>query len=50
MRERWSIFRILTNTSVLLQAPAKLYEVLAVTAVAGSIIIALFQGIPEAGF
>ena len=50
MKERRSIFRVLTNTSVLLQAPAKLYEVLAVTAVAGSIIIALFQGLPEAGF
>ena len=30
--------------------PAKLYEVLAVVAVAGSIIIALLQGTPESGF
>ena len=50
LRERRSIFRILSNTTVLNTAPAKLYEVLAVVAVAGSIIIALLQGTPEAGF
>ena len=31
-------------------SPAKLYEVLAVVAVAGSIIIALLQGTPDSGF
>ena len=50
LRDRQSIFRILSNTTVLNTAPAKLYEVLAVVAVAGSIIIALLQGTPEAGF
>jgi ABC-type multidrug transport system fused ATPase/permease subunit len=50
LRDRRSIFRILSNTTVLNTAPAKLYEVLAVVAVAGSIIIALLQGTPEAGF
>ncbi len=50
LKDRWTIFRISSNTSVLNLAPAKLYEVLAVVAVAGSIIIALLQGTPEAGF
>ena len=50
LKDRWTIFRIFSNTSVLNIAPAKLYEVLAVIAVAGSIIIALLQGTPEAGF
>jgi ABC-type multidrug transport system fused ATPase/permease subunit len=50
LKDRQSIFRILSNTTVLNTAPAKLYEVLAVVAVAGSIIIALLQGTPEAGF
>ena len=50
LKERWTIFRIQSNTTVLNAAPAKLYEVLAVVAVAGSIIIALLQGTPEAGF
>ena len=50
LKDRWTIFRIFSNTSVLNLAPAKLYEVLAVVAVAGSIIIALLQGTPEAGF
>lgn len=50
LKERWTIFRIQSNTGVLNAAPAKLYEVLAVVAVAGSIIIALLQGTPEAGF
>lgn len=50
LHERRSIFRIMSNTTVLNTAPAKLYEVLAVVAVAGSIIIALLQGTPEAGF
>ena len=50
LKDRWTIFRISSNTSVLNLAPAKLYEVLAVIAVAGSIIIALLQGTPEAGF
>ena len=50
LKDRWTIFRIQSNTGVLNLAPAKLYEVLAVIAVAGSIIIALLQGTPEAGF
>ena len=50
LKDRWTIFRIQSNTSVLNLSPAKLYEVLAVVAVAGSIIIALLQGTPEAGF
>ena len=50
LKDRWTIFRIASNTGVLNLAPAKLYEVLAVIAVAGSIIIALLQGTPEAGF
>lgn len=50
LKDRWTIFRLSSNTIVLNQAPAKLYEVLAVTAVAGSIIISLLQGTPESGF
>ena len=50
LKDRWIIFRLASNTSVLNLTPAKLYEVLAVTAVAGSIIIALLQGIPDSGF
>ena len=50
MKDRWTIFRLDSNTSVLNLAPAKLYEVLAVVAVAGSIIIALLQGTPDSGF
>ena len=50
LRDRWTIFRIASNTSVLNLTPAKLYEVLAVIAVTGSIIIALLQGTPDAGF
>ena len=48
--DRWTIFRLDSNTSVLNLAPAKLYEVLAVVAVAGSIVIALLQGTPDSGF
>lgn len=50
LKDRWTIFRLASNTSVLTLAPAKLYEVLAVVAVAGSIIIALLQETPESGF
>ncbi len=50
LKDRWTIFRISSNSSVLNLTPAKLYEVLAVVAVAGSIIIALLQGTPESGF
>ena len=50
LKDRWTIFRMASNTSVLTLTPAKLYEVLAVVAVAGSIIIALLQGTPESGF
>ena len=50
LKDRRTIFRLTSNTSVLLLTPAKLYEVLAVVAVAGSIIIALLQGTPESGF
>ena len=50
LKDRWTIFRIASNTSVLNLTPAKLYEVLAVIAVTGSIIIALLQGTPDAGF
>ena len=50
LKDRKTIFRIQSNTSVLNMAPAKLYEVLAVVAVACSIIIALLQGTPQAGF
>ena len=50
LKDRWTIFRIASNTSVLNLTPAKLYEVLAVVAVAGSIIISLLQGTPNSGF
>ncbi len=50
LKDLWTIFRLASNTSVLTLTPAKLYEVLAVVAVAGSIIIALLQGTPESGF
>ena len=50
MKDRKRIFRIQSNTTVLQVSPSKLYEVLAVTAVAGSIIIALMQGTPQPGF
>lgn len=50
LKNRWVILRIQSNTSVLNLAPAKLYEVLAVIAVAGSIIIALLQGSPKSSF
>ena len=50
LKDRWTIFRLASNTSVLNLSPAKLYEVLAVLAVAGSIIIALLQGTPDSGF
>jgi ABC-type multidrug transport system fused ATPase/permease subunit len=50
LKDLWTIFRIASNTSVLNLTPAKLYEVLAVVAVAGSIIIALLQGTPDSGF
>lgn len=50
LKDRWTILRIVSNTSVLALSPSKLYEVLAVIAVAGSIIIALLQGTPEASF
>jgi ABC-type multidrug transport system fused ATPase/permease subunit len=50
LKDRSTIFRISSNTTVLNLTPAKLYEVLAVVAVAGSIIIALLQGTPQAGF
>ena len=50
LKDRWTIFRLASNTSVLNLTPAKLYEVLAVVAVAGSIIIALLQGTPDSGF
>ena len=50
LRDRWTIFRLASNASVLNLTPAKLYEVLAVVAVAGSIIIALLQGTPDSGF
>lgn len=49
LRERWAILRLQSNTSVLNQTPAKLYEVLAVTAVGGCIIVTLIQG-AEQGF
>ena len=50
LKDLWTIFRLASNTSVLNLTPAKLYEVLAVVAVAGSIIIALLQGTPDSGF
>lgn len=50
LKDRWTIFKLASNSSVLLLTPAKLYEVLAVMAVAGSIIIALVQGTPDSGF
>ena len=50
LKDRWTIFRLASNTNVLNLTPAKLYEVLAVVAVAGSIIIALLQGTPDSGF
>ena len=50
LQDRKKIFRIQSNITVLQVSPSKLYEVLAVTAVAGSIIVALMQGTPKAGF
>jgi len=49
LRSRKQIFRILGNSLVLNLAPSKLYEVLAVIAVAGSILVALTQQTPESG-
>lgn len=50
LKDRHTIFRVQSNTTVLNQTPAKLYEVLAVLAISGSIIIALFQDTPQEGF
>lgn len=50
LRERRIVFRVSSNTKVMHLIPAKLYEVLAVIAVAGSIVIALLQGTPDSGF
>lgn len=50
LRNRSTLFRIQSNTTVLNFAPAKLYEVLAVMAVSGSIIISLLQDAPQSGF
>lgn len=50
LQDRWTIFRMASNSSVFAIAPAKLYEVLAVCAIASSIIIALLQGVPNSGF
>ncbi|MAB74448.1 MAG: hypothetical protein CMC99_05785 [Flavobacteriales bacterium] len=49
LKGRKQLFRILGNSLVLNLAPSKLYEVLAVIAVAGSILIALTQEAPESG-
>ena len=50
LEDRLSIFRVQSNTTVLNQTPAKLYEVLAVLAISTSIIIALFQDTAQDGF
>ena len=50
LRDRWTIFRINSNITVLNLMPSKLYEVLAVLAIACSIVIALLQGTPQDGF
>ena len=50
LKDRWTIFRIQSITTVLNLAPAKLYEVLAVLAIASSISIALIQDTPQSGF
>ena len=49
LKGRKQLFRILGNSLVLNLAPSKLYEVLAVIAVAGSILVALTQKAPESG-
>ena len=45
-KDRWTIFRLMSNTGVP-TPPCCAYEVIAVIAIAGSIIIALLQGTPE---
>lgn len=50
LNDRQSIFRVQGNTTVLNLMPTRLYEVLAVLAISGSIIIALFQDTPQDGF
>lgn len=50
LKDRWRIFRIQSNTNVLNLVPAKLYEVLAVSAISASIILAIIQGTPQGGF
>ena len=50
LKSQEGIFRIEGDTRVLNVVPAKLYEVLAVIAVAGAIVIALLQGTPDASF
>jgi ABC-type multidrug transport system fused ATPase/permease subunit len=49
LKDRRTIFRIASNTTVIRSSPSKLYEVLAVIAVSGSIIIALSQGMRDDG-
>ena len=50
LSDQSTIFRLESNANVIKLTPAKLYEVLAVVAVASSIIIALLQGTPDSGF
>lgn len=49
LRDRREIFRILSKVSVLNVAPARLYEVLAVIAIAFSIMLSLIQTTPHEG-
>ena len=44
------LFRIKGNATVINLTPAKLYEVLAVSGIAGAIIVALLQGQPQSNF
>lgn len=50
LKNQQSIFRVQSNTTALNYAPARLYEALAVTAVAGSIFIALLQDTTQTSF
>ena len=50
LHDRATVFDIHSKTTVLNVAPAKLYEVLAVVAVAGAIVFAILLGTPQSNF
>lgn len=50
LKDRLTLLRIASNTAVLSVLPAKLYEVLSITAIAGAIILSLSLGKTESSF